>query len=856
MRWSRRALILLLFFDVWYRGHTFGTTVRNVIGFDLWPAAGASASEPLDCDEAAYAYIGYRITNGDVMYRDLTENKPPLGYWLYALTVALGGYQELAIRLMPIPFVLATIALVWRIALRLAGPGSACVAAAIFIFLSTDPYLFGNGANLEHFINFFAVASLALLLSGWDRSSRWSFVGSGVCLGAATLVKQVAIAPVIVFVVALVWRAWTHEHGWQRKIRRCLFDVASFGTGLFLVLATAATILIAQGAGSSAAVDIFQYGRALATDTLPEPNAPLTILRPITGNADPIGRLPWPFGTTDYLVWWGTGSWPLWLVSIPALAYLLLNARQTLERRVVAGWTLAAWAQVVLPGLYWPHYYLLPIAGTAISVAVCLADGTVRLMRAIAPAQTDPSGAEHSSRPVSVRLRSTPWSLLGAGISTLALVLAVGATIFLQTRDYLLVSPQELTIRYKGGRQWVVLRQMGREIGRRAAIWENPRLYVWGWQSPLHFYARLDSPTRHFFVDNLLRDQADRGHPLIVPRTEEIIAALRQNPPELIFTGYAPFRALKEFINERYLPSRRMPGLWIKKDDFGRFEAASMIEQGRSNADAVRTRRGGMLVDHDFVSTSQSGHDGVPALTQGILPRRGRHREPSLPIFDQVEECGGHACWRILRFDENSRGSRSDRLSDAAGPDGDDRQTRRHRLEHHVAECFRQARESEDVRRGVMVRQVLPLAISGKVSERTDSPFECWSCRPVAYQEHTYLRALGRDDRQSTREIVDVLLRRDPTHVCNNNVFGCPAQCPAYVDPSGPPWPKERAVDPALPQYQTLKANSLELADRGLRRNIRFPRTVMKPSQVSPDHLLGPADMIMVAVLVEIGVKT
>ena len=41
---------------------------------------------------------------------------------------------------------------------------------------------------------------------------------------------------------------------------------------------------------------------------------------------------------------------------------------------------------------------------------------------------------------------------------------------------------------------------------------------------------------------------------LIVPRTEEIIAALRRNPPELIFTGYAPFRALKE-LYERALSS-------------------------------------------------------------------------------------------------------------------------------------------------------------------------------------------------------------------------------------------------------------------------------------------------------------
>src|ERR1700722_9395789 len=109
MRWSRLVLILLLVLDVWYRAHTFGPHIRDAIGIRLWPMA-VGASEPLDCDEAAYAYIGHRILRGDVMYRDLTENKPPLGYWLYTLTVALCGYQELAMRVVPIPLVLATIA--------------------------------------------------------------------------------------------------------------------------------------------------------------------------------------------------------------------------------------------------------------------------------------------------------------------------------------------------------------------------------------------------------------------------------------------------------------------------------------------------------------------------------------------------------------------------------------------------------------------------------------------------------------------------------------------------------------------------------------------------------------------------
>ena len=114
----------------------------------------------------------------------------------------------------------------------------------------------------------------------------------------------------------------------------------------------------------------------------------------------------------------------------------------------------------------------------------------------------------------------------------------------------------------------------GRDIARRAATWPDARLHVWGWQSPLYFYSRLDSPSRHFFVDNLLRDQAGRDHPLISPRVAEIIATLRRDPPELILTGYPPFLALKAFLSEQYLPSRRALGLWIRRDVYGRFEMA------------------------------------------------------------------------------------------------------------------------------------------------------------------------------------------------------------------------------------------------------------------------------------------
>src|SRR4051812_2593300 len=71
MRWSILILLILLVVDVWYRAHTFGPNLRAATAINLWPTT-VGESEPLDCDEAAYAYIGHRILQGDVLYRDLT----------------------------------------------------------------------------------------------------------------------------------------------------------------------------------------------------------------------------------------------------------------------------------------------------------------------------------------------------------------------------------------------------------------------------------------------------------------------------------------------------------------------------------------------------------------------------------------------------------------------------------------------------------------------------------------------------------------------------------------------------------------------------------------------------------------
>ncbi len=201
-RVSLAALLLILIFNAWFRCHTIGPTLRDRFGLRLYPVLTGEA-EPLDCDESIYAYIGDRIRAGKVMYRDLTENKPPGGYWLYAMTVAVGGANETAIRLMPLPFVMATIALVWWIAGKIAGPVAAVSSAFVYSLMSTDPYLYGNGANMEHFINLFSTASLAFMIGSWPKQSRRGLFLAGVCVGAASLIKQIAVVHLIVYLIAI-----------------------------------------------------------------------------------------------------------------------------------------------------------------------------------------------------------------------------------------------------------------------------------------------------------------------------------------------------------------------------------------------------------------------------------------------------------------------------------------------------------------------------------------------------------------------------------------------------------------------------------------------------------------------------
>ena len=91
------------------------------------------------------------------------------------------------------------------------------------------------------------------------------------------------------------------------------------------------------------------------------------------------------------------------------------------------------------------------------------------------------------------------------------------------------------------------------------------------------------------------------------------MATLRRQPPELIFAGYAPFKALHAFLNEFYLPSPRFPhdersgvGMWIRRDSYRKFETSGSRTARPGSADRSPDDRGRLFVDESLIAISET----------------------------------------------------------------------------------------------------------------------------------------------------------------------------------------------------------------------------------------------------------
>jgi hypothetical protein len=218
-----------------------------------------SIAQPAGGDQGLYAYVGQRILQGDVPYRDAWDQKPPGVHYTYALMWAIWP-DERVVAAADLLVAIATALVLWRLGQRLGeGPWAGELAALLFLLLSNPALTRLGGVRVrgqcEVFIGLAAAAGLLLLHRASETMAEhraragWLAGGAGLLFGAAFVYKYNAgIYLVVGLCAATLWPRSDHYVITEPPLRAWLRLVAPLGAGFLVAVGTMLAVMAAGGA--------------------------------------------------------------------------------------------------------------------------------------------------------------------------------------------------------------------------------------------------------------------------------------------------------------------------------------------------------------------------------------------------------------------------------------------------------------------------------------------------------------------------------------------------------------------------------------------------------------------------------
>lgn len=161
---------------------------------------------PWDIDEGLYASVGQALARGELLYRDVWDNKPPAIYFLYD---SLGKFSATytAPRVLATIFLIVTAGVIFYLARKVLTPKKAYVALAFLAVNAIVPIFETHISNAEIF--FLLPTSLAILLTTqieWGKLGRRIYLVVGALLAVGFLFKAVVAFDALAILTLLFFR--------------------------------------------------------------------------------------------------------------------------------------------------------------------------------------------------------------------------------------------------------------------------------------------------------------------------------------------------------------------------------------------------------------------------------------------------------------------------------------------------------------------------------------------------------------------------------------------------------------------------------------------------------------------------
>jgi hypothetical protein len=485
---------------------------------------------PFERDEGEYAYIGWRLSHGELPYRDWVDQKPPAIFWVYRGAFVLPGDPVGAVHLLATIWSAASACALYLVAKRLMRPHWAMVAAGVFAILSAHPIGEGTAANTEIFMLLPLILSVLVFLIWTEGSQSHAttvtqkprnrgreislMLGCGGSIGAAIAFKQVAAVnwPLLVCASPFFFPAD------GKRARSAVHFAIWSALGIVSVwLLIAGCFALRGGLGA-------------------------LIYNVLTHNLEYIHATPW----ADRLKLCGETLARLsrvqGIVWGFALAGVICAARARNKAHFVLllGWLAASFAAVSASGYYFPHYFqqMLPALVIAASVAA-------------------------ESLAGAAWWKGVPGGFRAACVAVMIAVLPVLTWIPLAR-----LSPAQACRRIFPMNIFAEMPQIGGEIARITR--PQDRVFVFGAEAEILFYAKRVSATRYIFLFPLYGPYRDAR-----VKQQATAREVASNSPTVVAyfpNGLFYKPGTEQFFSqwtESYLREQFLPDIYVTRDAAG-----------------------------------------------------------------------------------------------------------------------------------------------------------------------------------------------------------------------------------------------------------------------------------------------
>lgn len=449
---------------------------------------------PLDRDTGEYAYAAQLMLGGTPPYTHLYNMKMPGIYAVYALIFACLGQTHISVHLGLAVVNAATIFLIFLLAKKLLAHRAAVAAAAAFALLSLGQQVRGTFAKAEHFVIFFAIAGILLLIESVYRKRRLRLFAGAVLLGLAFLMKQHGFTFIVFAGLYLV--------GCELRRRpfmfRCfLIDCLIFLAGVLLPFAATCQILWWCGAFDKFWFWTFDYATKYAS-ALPLSTGWQILRRRIIGIA--------------------SSATLLWLLAGIGLGALIRNRKACRHSLFMLGFLLFSFL-AVCPGFYFrPHYFILLLPAVALLAGIGV-DSVQHLFE---------------------RSRSF---IVSRVIPTLLAVLAIGHVLYQQWDFLFVMSPTAASRAAFGISPFPESLEIARFIKERSV--PTDRIAVLGSEPQIYFYSERRSATGYIYTYPLMEK-----HSYARQMQEEMISEIEAESPKFLIFVHIPTSWLMDSDSE------------------------------------------------------------------------------------------------------------------------------------------------------------------------------------------------------------------------------------------------------------------------------------------------------------------